>query len=302
MQAAEKAVTIHIANSSCSWGIDYADDPKNPPWERVFDEIVEAGYRHCELGPIGYVPRQGSALRHEFDRRGLTVEAGFIFVPLHDPDAKQFVLDQTRKTLSGIASAGATKLVTIDHVSEPRMATAGNRAKAPALDRACRDHMVALIDEIADMALDKGVTPVLHQHAGTYIEYEDEFEEMLARLEAARVAICLDTGHMAWSGMDPVAMYRRHAARTTYFHFKDIDPAVHARVLREGIHFHKAIEMKIFTPLGMGVVDWPGLAQALRETGFSGAATIEQDIDPAVSFSPKENAAASLAYLKSVGF
>jgi inosose dehydratase len=54
--------------------------------------------------------------------------------------------------------------------------------------------------------------------------------------------------------------------------------------------------------LGKGIVDWPGLAALLAETGFDGAATVEQDIDPTVSLSPIDDARASLAYLRSVGF
>ena len=35
--------------------------------------------------------------------------------------------------------------------------------------------------------------------------------------------LCLDTGHMDYSGMDPIATLRRYATRTDYIHFKDID-------------------------------------------------------------------------------
>ncbi len=50
-------------------------------------------------------------------------------------------------------------------------------------------------------------------------------------------------------------------------------------------------------------VRWSGVSSiGLGETGFHGAATIEQDIDPTISLAPIEDAKASLAYLKSVGF
>ena len=50
------------------------------------------------------------------------------------------------------------------------------------------------------------------------------------------------------------------------------------------------------------VYDWPGLAQALSERGYDGAATVEQDIDPAISLNPQADATASLKYLQFVGF
>jgi inosose dehydratase len=107
---------------------------------------------------------------------------------------------------------------------------------------------------------------------------------------------------MAYAGIDPVAFYKSHAKRVKFFHFKDIDREVHARVLGDRIPFLKAVEQNVFCPMGKGVVDWPALATALAKHGYTGPATVEQDIDPELSLSPIADAKASLAYLKSVGF
>jgi len=293
---------IRLGNAPVSWGVDYADDPKNPPWPKVMGEIAEAGYQYTELGPCGYYPGDSDRLRTEFGRHGLSVVAGFVFQPLHDPLQKQKVLDESRQTLDVLGAVGAEFLVTIDHISDERMVTAGRRDHAVRLDLPRREHMIALIDEIADLALERGITPVLHQHAGTYIEFEDELESLLQRLEPDRVAICIDTGHMVYAGIDPLAVFKRHGKRVKYFHFKDIDPTVHARVLAERIPFLKAVEENIFCPLGSGVINWIDVAKSLNDLGYRGAATVEQDIDPTISSDPLENAVRSLSYLRSVGF
>lgn len=293
---------VKIANAPVSWGVDYADDPKNPPWRKVMDEIAAAGYRYAELGPFGYFPTDPEVLKTEYARRGLTPVAGFAFQVLHDPAKTEHVLDVVRKTCKLLSAIGAKYLNTIDHISESRMATAGRRDLATPLDAARFEHMISLIDRIADVALEQGILPVLHQHAGSFIEFEHELERVLGRLEPSRVGICIDTGHMAYAGIDPVAFYRSHADRVQYFHFKDIDRDVHARVLCDRIPFLKAVEQNVFCPMGKGVVDWQKLAKALDEFGYANPATIEQDIDPQVSLSPLEDAKASLAYLKSIGF
>ena len=64
-------MSINLANAPVSWGVDYAEDPKNPPWEKVMTEIADAGYRYTELGPYGYYPTDPARLRAEFERRGL---------------------------------------------------------------------------------------------------------------------------------------------------------------------------------------------------------------------------------------
>lgn len=295
-------MSVALSNAPVSWGVDYADDLNNPPWAKVMGEIAEAGYRHTELGPYGYYPSEPGRLRGELDVRGLTVTAGFVFQLLHEPAEAERVMRVARDTIDLLSAVGGKYLVTIDHISPARMATAGRRDLATKLDRPRFQHMVGLIDRIADVALAKGVRPVIHQHAGCYIEFEDEVDEVMAALDPAKVGLCVDTGHMAYAGIDPVAFYRANKSRVEYLHFKDVDPVVHARVTSEGVPFLEAVVQKVFAPMGRGVVDWPALARALDADGFHGAANVEQDIDPLVSLSPLEDAKASLTYLRSVGF
>ena len=295
-------MTIKLANAPVSWGVDYPDDPNNPPWTTVMDGIAEAGYRYTELGPYGYYPTDPQRLKAEFSSRNLTVVAGFVFQPLHEAARADHVLDVATRTVDLLSAVGGDRLVTIDHISAARMATAGRADLAQRLDRVRFAGMIDLIDRIADIALAKGVTPVIHQHAGCYIEFEDEIEAVAAALDPAKVGLCLDTGHMAYAGIDPVRFYRDHADRVAYFHFKDIDPTVHRRVLADTVPFLDAVALDVFCPMGRGVVDWPALSRAIGEAGYQGAATVEQDIDPTVSFDPLQNAKTSLAYLQSVGF
>ena len=39
-----------------SWGVWFADDPRQTPWKRFLDELAGSGYRWLELGPYGYLP------------------------------------------------------------------------------------------------------------------------------------------------------------------------------------------------------------------------------------------------------
>ena len=222
---------MKIANAPVSWGVDYADAPGNPEWGLVLDQIAAAGYRYCELGPLGYAPADPAILRWEYARRNLIPIGGFIFQPLHDPASEKAVLANAQDTARLLGEIGARCLVVIDHLSEERAATAGNRAKAVALSNSAHAHMIRVIRNIAELAAENGITAVIHQHAGCYIEFEDEVECILSDVPASEAAICVDTGHMAYAGIDPIAFYRRHAGRVRHFHFKDVDPAALARSL-----------------------------------------------------------------------
>ena len=49
---------IKIGNAPCSWGVEFADDPRNPSWRKVLQENAEAGYTGIELGPVGFHARR----------------------------------------------------------------------------------------------------------------------------------------------------------------------------------------------------------------------------------------------------
>ncbi len=295
-------LSLKLANAPVSWGVDYPDDPQNPDWSLVMSQIAEAGFKYTELGPYGYYPTDVKRLPEEFRARGLSVVAGFIFQPLNVPSAEKQVLAIAEKTCSLLSVVSARRLVVIDHISPERLQTAGDQNSAVSLDDDRFKYMIDLIRQIAQVALRHGVMPVLHQHAGSYIEFEVELERVLSELDPGQVGICVDTGHMAYAGIDAVAFYERHHERVKYFHFKDIDRKVHRQAVKNKISFLDAVSQNIFCPLGRGVTNWHDLRDALMRHNFEGYATIEQDIDPTVSFDALGSARDSLKYLRSIGF
>jgi inosose dehydratase len=292
---------LRIANAPVSWGVDYADAPGNPPWHEVLDGIAAAGHTWMELGPVGYLPEEPEALRAALAERGLQATGTFLFDYLHDPGQHDRVLDTARRACALIAAAGGDHLVVIDHLSPERTAVAGRPEKARRLHAAGETILLEGIRRVAAIAAEHGIRPVLHPHAGCYVEHRDEIDRVLAAIGPDELGLCIDTGHSAYAGVDPVALYRDYADRCDYFHFKDVDPAVHARVVAEGLDFDTAVGQNVFCPLGAGVVDFPALREALESTRFEGVATIEQDRDPALPADPVEDARRSLRYLREVG-
>jgi inosose dehydratase len=293
------AMQIRIASSPNSWGIENAGDPANPPWERVLDEMIAAGYPGVELGPPGYLPDDPGALRRELEPRGLELVAGFVFASLHAPDGVAAALDTARSTCRLLAECGAGHLVIGQDFTEDRERSAGRLEEAVPLAEDGWAVLIAGIHAVARVAANEhGLVPCFHPHAGTYVEFEPEIERAIADTDPGLVQICLDTGHCAYAGVDPVDLYRRHADRVAYLHLKDLRP----EALRTGApSFEEAVAAGVFCPLGQGVVDFAGLRDALDEHGFEGWGTVEQDRLPTDTTSPAENAAESLRHLRAVG-
>lgn len=292
---------VPVGNGPVSWGVDFADQPGIPAWDTVFAQIASAGYTWAELGPIGYIPADIELVRARFEGWALRVAGSFIFEPLHDPEARTRVRESTERTCAVISALGGRYLVVIDEVSEHRAASAGRSISAVRLDRAGQSALFETIGEVLRISRDHGLMPVLHPHAGTYVEFDDEIDLVLEAFDPSELGLCIDTGHAAYAGVDPIELAERHAARLRYVHLKDLDSGVHAAAMHEQAPFFEALERGVFCPLGQGRVDFGGLVAVLGRIGYSGPVTVEQDRRPNTPGDPLTAATESLRFLTSIG-
>lgn len=293
---------VNVSNAPVSWGVSYVGQAGAPAWRDVIRQIGEAGYRYTELGPIGFYPEDPAQYGAALAESGLTLVGGHVFEHLHDPRRREHCIDVSRRVLRMIAPNGGRRLVVIDHVTLARGAAAGRPDIAPRLDAGIWKQMMGLVTDIAKMARDEfGVTATVHPHAATHIEYRDETDRAMDDLDSDLVKLCVDTGHSAYAGVDPIDLVRTYGERVRHLHFKDVNPKVRKRVVAEGIDFDSAVGMGVFCRLGSGVVDFAGFRDALDAANYDGAGTVEQDIEPNETLNPVPDAKGSLAYLKSVG-
>ncbi|MCB1502599.1 MAG: TIM barrel protein [Bauldia sp.] len=296
-------MAISIGNAPCSWGVEFPDDPRNPPWRVVLRECASAGYKGIELGPVGFMPEDAAVLRSALDENGLSLIGGVVFRPFHDPQQWDDVLDGAVRTCRALVAHGARHLVLIDSISPRRAPTAGRADEAEQMDTA---EWTAFRDRIATVARmgseEYGLTVGIHAHAGGFIDFEPELERLLDEIDPGLLKIAFDTGHHSYAGFDPVAFMRRHIDRISYVHLKDIDPAVKARVVADRVGFYDACGQGIFCNLGKGDVDFVAVRQVLLDNGFEGWCTVEQDCDPTLDVRPADDARANRVYLDSIGF
>ena len=296
-------MTIRIGNAPCSWGVEFPNDPRNPHWERVLDECKAAGYDGIELGPVGYMPENPEIVREALAKRGLTLIGGVVFRPFHDPAKWDDVMDGAVRTAKALQALGARHFVVIDSISPRRAPTAGRPGEAEKMGPAEFKEFVGRIRDVAKMGVEEyGLIASIHPHAAGFIDFEEEVEQLLSDIDPAILKICLDTGHSHYAGFDPVPFMERHMARISYMHFKDINPKVRAKAVKERTGFYKACAEGIFCNLGDGMTDFLSVRKLLLDSGFAGWCTVEQDCDPAGATSPVKDATANRDYLRSIGF
>ncbi len=307
-------MSIKISSAPCCWGVDNVNNPYLPKWERVLEEASLAGYRGIELGPYGYIPLNAEVVGQALQQRNLNIIAGTIFDDLVAPANLQNLLQQTdnicrlitqlpRPAADDGARFPVPYLVVMDWGHEERDYNAGHADRAPRLARKDWDAMMAHIVAIAELARDKyGVRTVIHPHAGGYIEFADEIRQVIADIPHSVAGLCLDTGHLHYSGMDPVLWLRDHADRLDYVHFKDINPDVYRQVMGEHIAFFDACAKGVMCPIGKGCIDYKAVRQVLTDIGYHGYITIEQERDPRNSGTSLRDVTESLNYLQGAGF
>ena len=190
----------------------------------------------------------------------------------------------------------------MDWGHDERDYAAGHSDRAPRLSAKQWADFMANLRAVCQRANRYGVRPVIHPHAGGYIEFADEIEAVVRDIPYEVAGLCLDTGHLYYSGMDPVAYLKKYADRLDYVHFKDVNETVYQQVLGEHIRFFDGCGKGSMCPIGTGSLDYPGIKQALEEIGYSGYITIEQERDPRNSGTSLQDVKASVEYLKSVGY
>jgi inosose dehydratase len=295
---------FQFASAPDSWGVlDYPGPSWNQSYEKMLDEMVEAGYTGTELGPYGFFPTDPAVLKPPLEKRNLKLLGSFVPVLLSDPAAAQVAVEQIRKVGNLLSTLKAPYLVLADAQSPERDRISG---RVPAdgsasLTAAQWKNVATLVEQAARVASEFGLDLVFHPHIATYVETPEECERFFDVTAKTGIGLCLDTGHAVYGGADAVAEAEKYRSILRFVHIKDCDERILAEARRKGLTFDQAIEEKVFTIIGQGSIDFPTFFRVLEKNGYSGWMVVEQDVKfGATIIPPAESIAASLRYLQGV--
>jgi inosose dehydratase len=294
---------LRLGSCPDSWGVWFADDPRQTPWQRFLDELTAVGYEWLELGPYGYLPTDPARLRDELDRRGLRVAGGTMHGEsgLHRAGEFPRILAQTRKVAALTSAVGARHVVFVP-VPGYRDDTTGGYLEPGRLDDDGWQTLVRSTNELGRiLAEEYGVTLQFHHHADSYVETHDEVDRLLADTDPRYVSLCLDTGHLAYGGGDPVRLLREHPDRIGYLHIKQMDPVIVRRARRDDLAFGQAVALGASCEPPYGAPDLPSVVEALRHRGADTFVIVEQDMYPVDFDVPGPIAARTREYLRGCG-
>ncbi|MEE4592140.1 sugar phosphate isomerase/epimerase [Streptomyces sp. DSM 41524] len=292
---------IRVGSAPDSWGVWFPDDDQQVPWQRFLDEVTEAGYEWIELGPYGYLPTDPARLTEETGRRGLTVSAGTVFTSLHrGPE----VWDATWEHVSQVAeltrAMNAKHLVVIP--SFWRDDKTAELIEPPKLTAEQWRHLSTGMERLGREVRERfGLDIVVHPHADTHIDTEENVARFLDATDADLVNLCLDTGHYAYCGGDSVKLIETYGERIGYLHLKQVDPEILADVVKNEVPFGPAVQRGVMCEPPNGVPELGPVLTAAQNLDVDLFAIVEQDMYPCPPSQPFPIAERTRRFLRSCG-
>ncbi len=285
-----------IAGAPITWGVD-----GSPGWghlmgrARVLGEMQAIGLSATELGPDGYLPEDADELRALLEQFDLALVGGFVPAVLYQPELLAETLAYVDRTAATLASIGAPVMVL------------GPDSHHPGYDQQIDltegewDTFMAGLDQVIEIAAEHGVRAALHPHWGMAVVGRNHVERVLDR---STIDLCIDTGHLALAGVDPVDVAEIAEGRVAHVHLKDLDEHLAQRVRAGDLAFRQAVIDGLFLPLGDGSVDILGFIDLLETQGYRGWYVIEQDAvltaEPDPGDGPIVAAARSFSFLENI--
>jgi inosose dehydratase len=276
---------VKVAAAPCSWGVfeKTEDDPLQLEPEQMLDQMSAAGYAGTELGPPGYFG-DAEQLRSRLAARGLSLVGAFLPQRFsraeHAADDREWMIGVLDLLAAGRPDDVMPKAVLADASVEPeRMRWAGQIPEHPeaALPRERFGVLIDNLHRAGEAARERGFDPVLHFHAGSYIESAAEIHAVFDALDTSLVGMCLDTGHALFGGADPLELLESYASCVRHVHVKDCDLSVLRQVASSGGGLMEAWDRGVFCQLGLGTTGLDGFVEALKARAWEGWVVIEQD-------------------------
>ena len=297
---------IKIANAPCSWGaLEFDLEGNSPSFIQVLTEMKESGYAGTELGDWGFMPTNPEALSEALHEYGLRLLGAFVPVALSDESTHDEGIKLALKTAGLIFEAGYRDAFIVladdNGTVDVRTRNAGRITPEMGLSDESWNIFASGTEKVARAVKEAfGMRTVFHHHCGGYVETPAEVARLMELTDPSLLGLCLDMGHYAFGGGDPLAALKMYYERIWHVHFKDFDPGVGVQAAKDNLDYFKSVEAGVFCELGKGAVDFKSIATILKEQAYEGWIVVEQDVLPGMG-SPLSCAINNRNYIKELG-
>jgi inosose dehydratase len=287
---------LRIATCPVNWNNnDLSNWRPATPFPAILDRMCDAGYRATEYD--GSFGTDVATVRGELRSRDMELTGSYQWVDFLTGGGQPDAYEDLRPTLQFLADIECRNLIVSDPLRPHRVALAGRVPDdgSESLDDASYERITDGVHAVATIAGTYGIRVRYHNHVGSWIEAPHEVDGLLRYLDTSCANLCFDTGHYAYGGGDPSQFIRGNIAQIGYLHLKDVDSAAVADARDRKLTFLEALRGIVFSPIGTGATDIPGILAILVEHHFDGWIVIEQDT---CAGDPTDAARTNLAFIR----
>lgn len=155
------------------------------------------------------------------------------------------------------------------------------------------------LNDLGKMAQDEGLEMAYHPHIGTLGETREGLGRVLDATDPRYVRLIADVAHLTLGGADPVEVIRAYHTQLIFCHFKDVRKDAAALFKNDPDAGRRA--KYHFTEVGTGVVDFPAIVRAFRDTHFRGWVIVELDGNEHGAGGPDESARMNKSAIEKLG-
>lgn len=250
-------------------------------FEQCISEMALAGYDGTEIG--NKYPKDPEELESYLQIRGLNVASAWFSALLTSKPYEE--TEQAFKEHRDFLHAMGAKVIV---VSEQGNSIQGKKAtplfkNKPTFSNEEWKLVVDGLEKLGELANEKDMVIVYHHHMGTGIQTTEEIDYLMEHTDPNKVSLLFDTGHLVFSGEDPLKIYTKYADRIKHIHFKDVRKNVAESIKENNESFLTAVRKGAFTVPGDGDVDFKPLMDKILEDNYQGWIVVEAEQDPAVA-------------------
>ncbi len=157
----------------------------------------------------------------------------------------------------------------------------------------------AYAEKLAEFSVrlnERGIKLAYHHHLKMLVETAEEISAF-CEITRPEVGLLLDTGHAYAAGAEYGEILRRFGDRVVHIHLKDVRRDVLDWARKDDVTFNSAVRSGLFTVPGDGNVDFAGIGEFIRSSGYRGWAVVEAEQDPAKA-APRLSTEKACRYVK----
>lgn len=272
-------MTINLGICPIGWTND--DLPElgaENTFQQAVSEMALAGFVGTEIG--NKYPKNPDELRSYLEPRGMRIASAWFSAFLTTKDFEE-TASAFIKHRDFLHAMGAKVIVVSEQGHSIQGLDKSIYDEKPVFTAEEWKRLTEGLEALGDLAHEKGMEIVYHHHMGTGVQTTEEIDRLMQETDPSKVFLLLDTGHLVFSGENPLEIYDKYSDRIKHIHLKDIRKERMEAVRAEKKSFLTGVKDGVFTVPGDGMIDFKPIWEAIKNSNYEGWMLVEAEQDPA---------------------